>query len=421
MTRTLLIAAWAIVLSASSPVRADTEVEDPVSSAWSHIEAGELREGLAILGRERLRRSLPPGKRAAVLRALARFYEQYIGDPAKARRFNRQVLKLDLPEDEPSSAAARAALARLDAQADRFRKEDRLLEQVRVRTRDPEQRQRRVEALEELVGSRADYPQLASAWYYLGKHHLELENHYRAYRAFQKALELRPALGFHLPAPHRMAYAYELWVRQALSGTAWGLLGLFLLAGAMLFFRSRPWRSLGLRHCLLLAGLVAAWGLLFEVFVRIAGQGAAMPPGFPEPVYFVSDPPLAGSFRILFWYGLAGLVGCFIIAVSTRRLRPRWTWTLVSATASLLLFSALMTVFYLEHCNATFHPDQESRCPYLGGTFYFSLIKDQDPYILTDPMAYCGFQENMSEIDEKEIREWFGRYAGLCKERMEGQ
>ena len=52
----------------------------------------------------------------------------------------------------------------------------------------------------------------------------------------------------------------------------------------------------------------------------------------------------------------------------------------------------------------------------MRGDFYYAK-QDQDPFLLTDPMAYCKFQATINEMDEEQIKDWFGRFARACKQR----
>ena len=97
----------------------------------------------------------------------------------------------------------------------------------------------------------------------------------------------------------------------------------------------------------------------------------------------------------------------------------RWTWAFVNAAVGLLLFSSLTTTFYLRHAGEAIEPATESHFRYLEGTFHYPLIQDQDPFILTNPLWYCHFQDNMKVMDEAVLSKWFQRYAGLCKQRNE--
>ena len=52
----------------------------------------------------------------------------------------------------------------------------------------------------------------------------------------------------------------------------------------------------------------------------------------------------------------------------------------------------------------------------MRGDFYYAK-QDQDPFLLTDPLAYCKFQKTINEMDEDQIKDWFRRFARACKQR----
>jgi hypothetical protein len=127
--------------------------------------------------------------------------------------------------------------------------------------------------------------------------------------------------------------------------------------------------------------------------------------------------PVSGDLDLLFWYGLAGLIGVFATAVSLARRRHRWTRTSVAGLWALLFFSGLLTDFYLRHEPPVFRPAPEGNLLYLRGASYHSLTSDQEPFYLTDPLSYCPLQERIEGIDEPAVREWFGRYSEICEAR----
>lgn len=399
------------------PSAASSLPADPVGAAQELFDQGEYAKGLELLNtacRVKRRSHL---EYARLLTKLAYFYEHYAGDPRRVRGYLREIRKLELAPDNPDVLAAEETAARLDRQAAQYRTEDQLLARVRVTRYDQATYQRRVVEITALIRDRPDYPRLAAAYHYLGENHLHLEQYRRAYRAFDKALELRPALGFSLPTPARRDRAFELWMRRDLSRGAWAALGGILLLASVLFFAGKPWRRLGLQHAQVLLFVVVLWWLFFRVAVWGFGASASLEPAtFPAPVYLYSavGSPMSDVLDTLFAYGLVGVVGAYLLAVGLSRYRPRWTWAVVTAAVTLLLFASLLTQFYLRHARVTFQPAAQGRYAHLRGTFYYSLTEDQDPFILTDPTAYCGFQKTIKDMDEPELQRWFKRYAEVC-------
>jgi len=392
---------------------------DPVAAARTLFHAGKFSEGLALLNKDNVRGQGEPSKRAIVLVEIARFYERYAGDFDEAGRYLKEVIELGLAPDASPLRAAQQNLQRLNKQAARYRKENETLLRISLERFESHVARARVAELEAFIRKNPDYPRLASAYYYLGKNLLQLKQDREAHPAFKKALELRPALGFHLPIEHTWGKVEKRLLRNDLLLAVRVVLGILGGVWLILFILSRPWRALGLRQGILLLALIALWWVFFKASVWIAGRAVPLHPEyFAKPVYLSTAPgaALSDALGALFLHGLAGVVGIFIIVVSSARFRRRRTWTVVNAVASLLLMSSLMTVFYLQHGDGAFRPGAGDRFPRLGGVFYYAT-PDPEPFILTNPLAYCRFQETVGELDEVRIRQWFKRYAKVCKER----
>jgi tetratricopeptide (TPR) repeat protein len=403
-----------VVRAAGGPGRAD-----PVEAARALLRAGDYAQGLNILVKESYRTRNSPARSARVFEAFATFYVQQVGDLDEGRRYLKKIMMLDLPPGNPQWIAARRALTRLRAQAERYKKADELLERISVERYEPEVLRSRVRALRALIARQPDFPRLASAYYYLGKNHQLLDEHGEAYRAYVRALELRPALGYHLPVEYSRDAVFKLLVRQDLFLAARVILAVVAGAVLVLLLLSRPWSSLGLRHGLVLLGLAALWWVSFKLAVWIAAETALVrtgaPPG-PIQLGTALASPLYEVLDTLFLYGLAGVACAFVIAVATARFRHRWTWLAINAAATLLVLSSLMTLFYLRNGAVPFKPAGRERYAYLRGSFYFGTA-EQEPFLLTDPMAYCKYSRIIDEMDEDELKRWFSRYARLCKER----
>ena len=238
---------------------------DPVAIAQEHFDRGEFAEGRKVLNQATLDQRRDHKEYARLLIKLAFFYEHYAGDYRYVNGYLREIRKLKLPADNPHLVEARAIQQRVDALARDYKKEEAYLAKVRIYSKEPEILQERIAELQDLIKRRPDYPRLAAAYHYLGENQLRLERYKEAYRAFDKALELRPAIMFSLPTKERKSKAFELWVRQDLARWSWGLLGALGLLGSVLFYICRPWQRLGRRHLAVFAGLLAAWWLFFWV------------------------------------------------------------------------------------------------------------------------------------------------------------
>lgn len=393
---------------------------DAAAAAKDHFEAGRFKQGFKVLNDAHAKTRHEPRQHARVLAALAAFYEHHAGDFDEAARYLGEVLALGLPGADPTVKAARQDLARLKQQAARYKKQNEALFGLSLERLEPGVAAGRVKALLAFIARNPGYPRLASAHYYLGKNLLLLDRHREAHRAFVAALKLRPALGYHLPVEHSKDSVFKRLARQDLLLTARVVLGVLGGLFVILFLRSRPWRTLGVRHGLILVTMLAAWWLFFRLSVSFAGGTVNAESGiFPRPIYLGTAPgsPMSETLDTLFWYGVLGVAGAFVMAVSAARSSRRWTWAVINAGAALLLACGLMSVFYLEHASlGAYKAASVQRFPYLRGDFYYAR-QNQGPFLLTDPLAYCRFQETLHEMDEEQIKAWFRRFAPACKDR----
>jgi hypothetical protein len=139
---------------------------------------------------------------------------------------------------------------------------------------------------------------------------------------------------------------------------------------------------------------------------------SSLPP--PAYVHTGLGTPLSGPLDELFGYGVWAVGGAFVIALAASHFRPRWTAAFAGGVATLLLVSSLMTQFVLGQRTASFQVADGGPYRYLRGALLFPLSSGQEPYMLTDPKGYCGFQANIVNMDEPETRDWFRQYASLC-------
>jgi hypothetical protein len=165
--------------------------------------------------------------------------------------------------------------------------------------------------------------------------------------------------------------------------------------------------------------LVAAWWAFFRLSVWALDSVVPRDLAYPQPVYVQTQvgTPLADVLDKLFIYGLVGVFGAFVLAVSTGQLKPRWTWSFANGAAALLLLLGLMTQFSLRYGMVPFQAAEDGRYPYLRGTFQYPLSTDLDPFILTEPKSYCQMQKTIDGMDEDETKFWFMKYAEVCPEQ----
>jgi tetratricopeptide (TPR) repeat protein len=392
--------------------------DDPVRKAQQLFAAGRYAEGRTLLVDATAERRREHVEYARLLMALCSFYERYVGDYRRVEGYLREIDNLTLAADNPDLLAAREARGRLAALKAAYPAEDAILARAASYPSDRQALQHQAQELAALIARRPEYPRLAAAHHYLGERYLRLEDYPQAYRSFGRALELRPAIDLSLPTERLQSEALEQWARRDLArGSRIALAGLLLL-GAVLLARSKPWQWLGVRHALGLGVLLGAWWLCFRASVWLLGSSVVHRlSSLPPPVYLHTavGTPMSAPLDALFGYGLVGVGGAFVIAVLTTRLAPRWTSIFGGGVAMLLLWSCLMLQLGLQQSSATFQPADQGRYRYLRGAFLYPLSSGQEPFILTDPTSYCGFQQTIESLDEPEIKRWFRQYAAPCR------
>lgn len=338
----------------------------------------------------------------------------------RERRELARIVSLDLPAEHSTLEAANARLEELRDESIRFSVADKAIRDSRAKTDDPAVTLTRVETLEGLIAGDLERTRLAFAHYYLAEQMMDLERFYEAQSSYATALELCPALDSTLPATIRRDRARATWLKNDLdvgSRLALGVLGLLAAVG---FYRARPRRRLELRHGVLFAALAAAWTGAFFLLVPLA---AAMTDfelaGFPEPVILFTGigDPLSKALPGLYAHGFAGIVFVFVSAFSTAHWKRPLARVLANAIFATVFFAALVTRFYLSYAPPEFKSPHDADFPFLKGAAFYPMTGEQAPFLLTDPLAFCPFQETVQSLDEPAVTSWLQRFAPLCEER----
>ena len=321
----------------------NTPASGPVKEAQGLLDAGEYAEGLSVLQRARLKRARDPEEQARVLAAMARFHTRYAEAFDAAERLLVQLRRLPLSPRHPERVAADKNLHMLRTEAERHSAENAALDRIDAAGDHRAGSRARVEELEALVQARPDMPRIGTAHYLLGKNLMRLGRHRASLAAFDRALALRPALGCSLPVDYARRQAFKIWAHEALSTAAWGLCGAFLLVTALLFYRRRPWTWLTLRHGAALAALAGVWWIVLLLSVRALAR--VTPPqtaSFPQRVQLSTafGSPASGALDALFWWGLAGVTGVYVLALALSGRKLRFSRALVCGTAGLVLSPA---------------------------------------------------------------------------------
>lgn len=428
----ILPAALLRAQDAGSAVRIEARIE-------ALISAGNYSRAFTLLNEAVQDSSVDPVAKAESRLSLAEFYEEQVGDYTGAAMLYGAVAR---EGTDPASSAggaagdanspaqsglariasrAAAAKAELEARAEAFAEEDRTLSEIRAAT-GPQTEEAvlrvHVTRLEDLVGREPPYYRESEALYYLGMNLAHLGKLGAAVARLEEAVAAKPAMRFFLDVEFQLDTLRTKHARRTAGAIATSVLAVLLGAGAVLFYASRPWRGLRSSAWLVLAGALALWAGVFfassAVFARtvptdeLAAKYTGECPAFVSAAY---GTPGSAVLNYLLAYGAVGVVGVFGFAVAVRR-RLLWLRVGLTTTVGLLLFSALATLYYLDYCSSdgTFEsigrPDTVAYYA-RGSVLYF--LRDPEPFILTDPLAYPNLV--VLHTDDDMFAEWIVQHC----------
>ena len=394
------------------------EPNEPASDARVLFEGGLYDEGLSVANTALRDRSISAEKRCEVLRDLAWFYEDLVGNLEMALRNYRKILRSDLPAGHALKAFAREQIARVNELGRKYGREDALIREARIgasKKRDAEQIKDEISQLEAIAENNPAYYRLAEVYYHLGMDYMALKKYAKAHKVLSRPVELKPSVRFYLPAENRAAEAREKWVRTTATQSAWGATGVLLVVTVVGFYAARPWRWVTGRNVLAGAAVIVLWGIVFGVSHMWFGRAfevseEAVAEIYAEiPAFVSASPGSAGSevMKYLFLYGVIGTVGVFVFSIATARLKCRVTAMFLNVVFGLVLLSSLTTVFYLRHLErgteSVFNSQAEGLAHYPQGHVYL-YMSDLESYILTNPKAYANL--DLGSIGEVELRRW---------------
>lgn len=404
---------------------------DPAFDAKALFEQGQYKEGLDVLNLALRQYRTDPLHQAHVRESLAEFYEDFAGNYAAALRHYKQILKSPLPADHPMKSLAQEEISRLEALEAEHSRQNALLRQLRgstSRRQDEAEIKEQVARLETFVKDNPGYYRLAEACYYLGLNYMSLNKYGKACKAFDRCAQLKPSIDFYLPVKARSDVAHERWIDAAANAIVWRTLGALSLFITMVFYMSRPWRWVKLRH--IIGGLVMVflWWAVFNISHKWFGERLEFTDTVIEqiqvelPSFVSATPGSLGSevSKQLFLYGLVALWGMFMLAIGTSRFKHRWMTLLINPILGLLLFACLTSVFYLRYCNnkSTFNSQAKNELYYPKGVLYFAM-QEPEPYVLTNPKAYPNLKTSEAYISDSYLREWIIRYCPVDRPNEE--
>jgi tetratricopeptide (TPR) repeat protein len=398
-----------------------SEVKDPASEAKALFDQGQYSEGFGLLTRARRDRDTSPLQRANALKALAEFYEQLMGNPDGTARYYKMILKAELPDDHPLKSLARGELARFSSLEKKYQKQNESLKKLRIassRQEDKDEIKERIEQLKALIKDNPEYYKLTEAYFYLGQNYLHLEEFRKACKIFEKCMRLKPCINFYLPVSVRADIAHTRWLVSTTSKTVWAILAVLAISSAIVFYTSRPWQWIRLRHLIPCLAVLLLWWATFNVsFTWLAETFEVTDELIRDinaelPSFINAAPGSPGSqvTKYLFVYGVVAVLGTFVFSIGISRLKSRRAALLINSLFALLLFASLTTVFYLRHCNdqSRFKSQAKNILYYPKGLLCFA-VEEPEPYILTNPKAYPNLQAG--NATDPYFQEWILKHC----------
>jgi tetratricopeptide (TPR) repeat protein len=384
-----------------------------------YLEQGDLSRAMTLLSTEMRANGDNPQKQAACALELGHFHRDVCGDFLRAAAFYRRVVSYKLPPDHPLAKNSAAALKELQTLQTEHRELDsqlRLIIRRSSRNRREEEVEEDIQWLKEILKQHPSYYRLHEVHFALAVNYEKLQNFYRAYRALDTAMAVKPGIVFYLPVKFKRDKAHEnFWVntvKRATLATFW----LLLIITALLFYSSRPWKWAGLRHVAVGLALLAIWWGIFHVSHAVSGwyfdkhvapKVAHTAEDAEDKEFLYASPGSPGSETAekLFLYGLVGVAAIFVFALGLRRFQRPSIRLIAGALFGLLLFTALSARYYMDVC----HGQGE----YAAG--YLKLDSDDpEPFVLTKPLAYPDLETK--NIRDPYVREWVLHYCPFTGE-----
>ncbi len=375
------------------------------------ISAGEYKKALLELNKGvRFKEKFSVSTLTEVLFEKSRFYEQFVGNYGGALDQLRQLELLAGVEQESIKRARREA-ARLEHLLDENRIEGELVKTLISLGHHPVA-PTQFEAIRQALDRRPSTPYAAHLHCFAGRAWLSEGAHRRAAEAFGRAYALKPAIDLLVPIREQLLLAEEKQQSDWYVDLAWGGVALLGLIFVPLFYLRRPWRWLRLSHLM----SPATVGLLWLVVYRVSSEVIARTmnaEAVGERTGVVLATPGMDIFALLdalFWFGLCGVVGAFVIALVTSRLEWGWLQLLVNTVASLLLFCSLAGIYYLRYLtDAKAIPGRSAESLPRGFEF---PVDNPLPYVLSDPKTFGGM--NYEKLHEPIVQEFIKRhYEGI--------
>ena len=365
----------AVLLAAA----AASAAADPCAEAQRQFADGHYAAGRQTLVDVLDSTDATTDQRARARDALAHFYEQLVGSELQPALHWQAVVDMSLPATHPILANARKQLERLAENEVTYADPNRMVEDANFLSDDPGEFRTRIADLRAAAQQYPDYPHMARLYHTIGVNYMWLEEYGPAIDAFDKALEIRPAIDLiHPTSAFRDTAAFE-WMHLNVPAVAWSVIAAIAAIWAAAFLALRRWRTLQPRHALVAAIVLAGWCALFFGTVAVARHFDFPQPAesFVTPIEIHSSLGETGAEHLggLFWYGLAAVAGSALFTTVSAAIRRGPLRLGANLIVSLALSGALTMLAYLENYsrNVVYLHRGDDPASYLTSTFNFHV------------------------------------------------
>jgi tetratricopeptide (TPR) repeat protein len=400
-----------IILILATPLIADSN--DAVTQAKALFSQGKYIDGGNMLNNAMRDKSLTSLQRNQLIYSLGDFNNEYVGDFKTAIKLFGRVAKSDLADDQDIKIKAKEKIAAIEELMLKFSAQDKIYKKISNQSFQQipiEQTQELILQLNKLALQNPDYYKIAHVHFFIGHNQEKVKNYGLAYKSFQKAVSIKPALGFYLPVS-RMDFVLAKWRRQIANTTTWAVAGILLVIIAMSYYLSKPWKWIRFKHVIGGVVMLALWWGVFNISHIWLASRYVVPhdinsnPG-ADPEYPSATPGSYGGeiAGCLFVYGLVGVAGLYVFALGTSRLKSRWLVVCLNGIIGLFILSTMTTIFYLRHCDGkyeTISNDREGLMYYVASDMYFRTNEPEASF-LTTPKAFPNPMINNSPEDLKQ-------------------
>jgi len=404
-----------------------TDKTSAMNEIQQKLDNKQYSEALSLISREMRAHSADPQAKAPYIILYADFNRDICGNISKALMSYRRIINSPLPANHPLKKSAQDKINRLNT----IRKENRQLdEEIKAHHNNIYRKRKKSEirtALEQLdifADLHPDYYLMHEVYYLQAINYEALEKPGKVYRLLNKAMELKPGIVFYLPVKFRAKKARAADIRNKINGTVSLIFWILLIVTMFIFYKSRPWQWLRIRHMAILAILMLVWWLGFTLSHAAVGliyensqDTLIVVEKGKDTEYRYAGPGSPGGELVtpLFRYGLIGMAALFIFTASLKHLWPKKNGMTAGIAYGLLIFLAISTHFYMKHCYqiGEFKSDSEGFAQYITGQVHYNT-EEPEPHVLTNPLGYPGLE--LKNIESPQLREWVKKYCPDVKE-----